>query len=464
MGRVVVLPYRPRLWARPFHASVTRWIALVLHRRIGKTTAVLNHHQRAAIDDQWETNRLRAVLPSLTDAEIKPLLRHRFYGHIMPSYKQAKTAAWDMLKYYARDIEGATPNESELLIRYGNGARVQLFGADNPDALRGIGFSGVSHDEFSQQPREIFSEVVSKALADHLGYAIFSGTIKGKDHLYHTYQAAKEDPAWFAIWQDIDRSLATEDEATVKVLRQAMENDLALVKQHLMTQDEFDQEWYLSADAAIKGAWFAQEMATAKLEGRITRVPYDAALPVDTDWDLGVDDSTAIWFSQSTRGGEIRLIDYYEASGEGFPHYMGVLSQKPYVYGKHYPPHDIAVRELGTGKSRKETAANLGLRFEEPAGQLAFADGIDAARLTLARCWFDDVKTANGIESLRQYRKAYNTRLNEFTGTPVHNVFSHGADSFRYLSVRYKLPELERARPQMVQQGAQGDGGWMGML
>lgn len=443
--RIITIPYKPRQWAKPFHASFARWSTLILHRRIGKTTAVLNHHQRAAIDDVWETQRLRSLLPSLTDAEIKPLLRQRFYGHIMPSYKQAKTAAWDMLKYYARDVVGAKPNESELLIRYGNGARVQLFGADNPDALRGIGFSGVSHDEFSQQPRNIFSEVVSKALADHLGYAIFSGTIKGKDHLYQSYEAGKADPAWFALWQNIDTSLATEDEATVKVLREAMENDRALVLQGLMTQDEFDQEWYLSAEAAIQGAWYAKEMATAKKDHRICRVPIEQALPVDTDWDLGIDDNMSIWFSQSLRSGEVRLVDFYENNGEGFQHYVNILRDRGYTYGKHYPPHDIAVRELGTGKSRKEAAAALGLKFQPPLPPLDLMDGINATRLFLAKCWFDETRTAKGIECLRQYRKTFNAKMDQFTGTPVHNWASHGADAFRGLAVRYKLPAVPEA-------------------
>jgi phage terminase large subunit len=409
----------------------------------------MNHHLRAATDDAWETARLRYLMPSFTEAEIKPLLRRRHYCHIMPSYKQAKTAAWDMLKYYAKDFEGAKPNESELLVKFPNGARVQLFGADNPDALRGIGPSGASFDEYSQQPRNIFSEVLSKALADHLGYAIFSGTIKGKDHLFQTYQAAKDDPEWFTIWQDIDRSLATEDEGTVKVLQKAMEDDLKLVAQGLMTQDEFDQEWHLSSDAAIQGAFFGKEMALAKKQGRITRVPYDPALLVDTDWDLGIDDNMSIWMSQSTRAGEVRLIDYYENSGEGFPHYIRVLAERGYTYGKHYPPHDIAVREMGNGKSRRETAALLGLKFELPLpASVSLADDIDLVRLFLAKCWFDEQRCAVGIESLRQYRKKFNKTLNEFTGEAVHNFASHGADAFRGLAVRHKLPQIQAARDE----------------
>jgi hypothetical protein len=170
----------------------------------------------------------------------------------------------------------------------------------------------------------------------------------------------------------------------------------------------------------------------------------------------------AIWFSQSLRSGEVRLVDYYEASGEGFPHYVSILKDKGYVYGKHYPPHDIAVRELGTGKSRKEVAKSLGLTFEEPMPALDLADGINAARLLLAQCWFDEAKCAKGIECLRQYRKAFNSRLNEFTGTPVHNVFSHGADAFRGLAVRHKLPKDARAPTPPRPQTVYGHVGWMG--
>jgi hypothetical protein len=458
--RVITIPYKPRLWAKRFHASHRRWAALVLHRRVGKTTCIVNHHQRAALDNAWETARLRSLMPALTDAEIAPLLRGRSYGHIMPTRVQAKAVAWEMAKHYARAVEGAVPNESELVIKYPNGSRLQLFGADNPDSFRGMAFSGLSFDEYSQQPRNIFSEVLSKSLADHLGYAIFAGTIKGKDHLYDSYQAAKDDPAWFAVWQDIDVSLATEEGVTIQLLEQAMADDRALVAKGLMTQDEYDQEWYLSVDAAVKGAWFAKELMAARKDGRITRVPYDASLPVDTDWDLGMDDSMAIWFSQSLRSGEVRLIDYIEGSGEGFAHYIRVLRERPYVYGKHYPPHDIAVRELGTGKSRKDVAASLGLRFEEPLPPLAVQDGIEQARLVFARCWFDETKCALGLEALRQYRKTFNMRLQEFTGTPLHNFASHGADAFRGLAVRWQAPRRAREAPSVAAVG--GRDSWMG--
>lgn len=444
-GRIVSIPYKPRIWARTLHASLKRFGALVLHRRAGKTTAVINHHQRYAMDDGLERRRLLALKPDLTDAQLTELISPpggRHYGHVMPARNQAKLVVWDKLKYYAAPIPGIKINESELLIRYPTGHKVQLFGADDPDRLRGPAFSGLSFDEYSQQPQNIFSEVLSKALADHLGYALFLGTIKGRDHLYHTYKAAEASMDWFSLWQDIDRSVATEDGITIQLLQQAMEDDRKLVAQNLMTEDEFQQEWYLSDDAAIKGAYYLKELGAAKKAGRITRVPIEPTVPVDTDWDLGIDDAMAIVFSQSLRSGEVRIVDYYENSGEGFPHYIRVLSERGYTYGKHYPPHDVSVRELGTGKSRKETAAALGLRFEQPLPPLDLADGIDATRLFLAKCWFDETKAAPLLESLRAYRKSFNTRLNEFTATPVHDKHSHGADAFRGLAVRHKIPKL----------------------
>lgn len=443
----VTVPYKPRNWAARMHGSWCRFFAVVLHRRAGKTTAVINHHQRAALDDDWERTRLKTLRPTLTDAELKELVSPpggRHYGHVMPTRVQAKEVVWDKLKHYAGGIPGVKFNESELLVRYPGGHKLQLFGSDNPDALRGPAFSGLSFDEYSQQPRNIFSEVLSKALADHLGYAMFLGTIKGKDHLWQTHEAAAGNPVdWFSLWQDIDKSIATEEGITIQLLEQAMADDRKMIADGLMTQDEYDQEWYLSTEAAIKGAYYGKEMAAALKEGRITRVPYDPMLPVDTDWDLGIDDDMFIWFSQSVRSGEIRLIDCYVNSGEGFPHYIGVLNQRGYVYGKHYPPHDIAVRELGTGKSRKEVAASLGLRFEAPEADLDLIDGISAARLTLGRCWFDREKCKLGIEALRQYRKTWNQKMESFTDKPVHNWASHGADAFRGLAVRLRAP-----RPQ----------------
>lgn len=451
---VVRIPYAPRKWAKRMHASFKRWSALVLHRRAGKTTAILNHHQRAAMDDQWEMARLRFLLPHAQESFLRPLLKRRVYWHVMPTLKQAKEVAWDMLKEFCGVVEDAKVNNSELTVTYGNGSKVKLVGADDPDSLRGPALSGVSLDEYSQISGRVFGEVISKALGDHLGYAIFGGTIKGKDQLYDLYQLAKNNPEWYAVWQDIDESMRTEAGPTITALQRALEDDRKLVRDGAMTQAEFDQEWYLSPEAAIKGAIYGAEIALARLQGRITRVPYDPALPVDTDWDLGVGDATAIWFSQSLRSGEVHLIDYYEAQGEGFQHYAQILrkreAEKGFVYGTHWAPHDIAVRELGTGKTRLETARTHGIAFKvtprltrEGSGEVE--EGINAARLLLARCWFDEAATEAGREALTHYRRDFNTRLDEFKPTPVHDWASHGADGFRGLAVRHQIPIEKKA-------------------
>jgi phage terminase large subunit len=443
----ITIPYLPRAWARPFHASWARFAALVLHRRAGKTTAVINHHQRAALYDWWERARLLRLRPDLTPRELDELVNPpggRHYGHIMPLHVQAKAAAWDKTKYYASCVPGVKFNEAELLVRYPNGNKVQLFGADNPDMFRSMAFSGLSFDEYSQQPRNIYSEVLSKALGDHLGYAYFVGTIKGRDHLWQTWDAARASLDWFSLWQDCDKSLATEDGPTIKLLETAMADDRKLIEQGLMSQEEYDQEWFLSTEAAIKGQWYQKELRACRESGRIGRVPYDAALPVDTTWDLGLrkGNATSIWFSQSLRSGEIRLIDYYEAEDEGLPHYLKVLAEKGYTYGQHWAPHDIAVREFSNGRSRIETARAMGINFMT-CPNISLDDGIHAVKMLFSRCWFDEFRCDKGINALRNYRKSYNAALQEFKGTPVHDWASNGSDAFRYLAVRHKTPVVE---------------------
>jgi phage terminase large subunit len=471
---LIRIPYAPRKWAKRMHASFKRWSCIVLHRRAGKTTSELNHHQRYAMDDDLERARLEYLLPDAPKGQIDGLMaKRRIYWHVMPTLTQAKLVAWDMLKDIARPIPGVRFNNSELMVEYPNGHKVQLRGADDPDSLRGPGLRGLSLDEYSQIPGKAFDEVLSKALSDGLGYCIFSGTIQGKDQLYQVYQAAKNSDEWFSMWQDIDESLASESGPTITALLRAMEDDRKLVRDGIMTQAAFDQEWYLSPEAAIKGAIYGAEMAAARQAGRITRVPHDPALPVDTDWDLGVGDSTAIWFTQSLKTGEVRVIDYYENSGEGIEHYARMLRgdlpdmdkpalkaanarRKGYTYGKHWGPHDIAVKEFGTGKTRIETAANFGIKFEvtprltgNAGGEVE--EGINAVRLLLPRCWFDEASTEDGRECLVHYRRDYNKRLDEFKPAPVHDWASHGADAFRGLAVRHQIPR-EKARQRQVEQ------------
>jgi len=242
-----------------------------------------------------------------------------------------------------------------------------------------------------------------------------------------------------------------------------LDADYLAQQRSLMTEDEFNQEFECSFEAAVKGAIYAKELDQARTGGRIRPLQVDPALPVLTAWDLGVGDATAIWFVQAARGGDVRVIDYYEASGEGLPHFAKVLQDKGYLYGTHWAPHDIRVREVGSGLSRIETARKLGLRFEV-APQVTMDDGIHAARMLLPRCYFDSERTAAGVEALSHYRRAYNARLNEFTPSPVHDWASHGADAFRYLALSlrpYVEPvSLSTTRPPSKYRG---DGAFMGL-
>jgi phage terminase large subunit len=186
-----------------------------------------------------------------------------------------------------------------------------------------------------------------------------------------------------------------------------------------------------------EGAYYAVEMRNAASENRITNAPYDRDIGVVTAWDLGVGDSTAIWFAQFV-GAEVRLIDYYECSGVGLDHYARVLSERGYVYDQHVLPHDVRVRELGSGKSRLETLENLGVRPVQIAPQLNVDDGIQAVRSMLGRCWFDAEKCERGIDALRQYRRDYDEKGMTWRGRPLHDWTSHCADAMRYLAVGYR--------------------------
>jgi hypothetical protein len=162
-------------------------------------------------------------------------------------------------------------------------------------------------------------------------------------------------------------------------------------------------------------------------------VPYDPTVPVETFWDLGVGDATSIWFVQQVAQ-EVRVIDFYEASGAGLDHYAKILSDRAYSYGRHVAPHDIAVRELGSGKSRLEIAQSLGIRFEV-APKLTIEDGINAAKMLIPRCWFDVTKCKPGIEALTHYRRDFDDKRKTFRPTPIHDWSSHASDAWRYLAV-----------------------------
>ncbi|WP_119461831.1 terminase large subunit domain-containing protein [Rhodospirillaceae bacterium SYSU D60014] len=409
MGRrteiVIALPYRPRPLQAELHRTLGRFNVLVAHRRFGKTVFCINE----------------LIAKAVANALVEPR-----YAYVAPFYRQAKSVAWDYLKHYTAPIPGVRHNESELRCDLPGGARIRLFGADDPDRLRGLYFDGVVLDEYAQMNPRVWSEVLRPALTDRKGWAIFIGTPMGRNGFWEIYDRATREPDWFAA-----RFRASETGVIDA-------GELAAARA-VMSEDEYAQEFECSFDVAVTGSYYGKLIAAAEGEGRIGKVPWEPALPVHTAWDLGVGDSTAIWFCQQA-GREVRLIDYYEASGVGLDHYAKVLSAKPYAYGEHLLPHDVRVTELGTGKSRLETLAGLGLRARVVAN-LPVDDGIQAVRNLLPRCWVDAERCARGLEALRQYRREYDDKLKAFKARPLHDWTSHAADALRYLAVGLRPAE-----------------------
>jgi hypothetical protein len=208
-----------------------------------------------------------------------------------------------------------------------------------------------------------------------------------------------------------------------------------------MSEELIQQEFYCSFDAGMVGAYYTLQLAKARLEGRICNVPVLDTSPVDTYWDLGMDDSTSIWFAQNV-GREIHLIDYVEGSGEGLPHYAKVLQNKGYLYGKHFGPHDIKVREVGTGKSRRETARGLGIDFTPTRKVNLKEESIEAVRNIFSQCVFDEKRCKHGIDSLENFRKQYDEKRKVFMSTPVHDWSSHGAAAFETLALNHSFGSL----------------------
>lgn len=410
--RQVKIPYSPREAFKPYHASDKRYSLTVAHRRAGKTVARINRLIKEAATCTRENPR---------------------FGYLAPYYIQAKDIAWNYLKHYSHPIIALgdkRPNESELSVTFPhNGAQIRLYGAENADRLRGLYFDGLVGDEAQDIAPSVLTQIILPALADRQGWLDMSGTPKGWGNLLgETFQKYATDPEWYVqILRASETGIIPADE-------------LARLKR-IMPDNEYMQEFECSFDAAITGAYYAKELNQAEADGRIGRVPYDKALKVHTAWDLGVSDSTAIWFYQQVAR-EIRVIDYYEAAGHGLDHYAGVLDKRGYLYGTHNGPHDIAVRELGSGKSRIETAAGLGIKFKTiPASSVQ--DGINAARMLISRMYFDRDRCATGIDALRQYREKRDDKRGVNLG-PLHDWTSHAADAFRTLANGYSETQPDR--------------------
>ncbi len=328
--------------------------------------------------------------------------------------------AWDYLKYYSQPIPGIKVNESELRVDYPNGARIQLAGADNWLALKGQYFDYAICDEYAQWQPGAWSEAIRPALADREGGACFIGTPRGHNEFYELYERARDLPDWGRV---------THSSRDSGVLKQT---ELDALRRE-MSEEEYEQELECSWEAAIRGAYYGKVMGEEK---RVIRVPYDETLEVHTSWDLGMRDYTVIVFWQVV-GSEVRAINCKVYEGTGLPTMVKDLQRMDYQWGRHFAPHDIKVRELGTGKSRYEVAQDLGLTFDV-VKNLPLMDGIEATRSMLKRSVFDEEACAQLVEALKQYRTEWDDKLRCFKNNPLHDWTSHFADAVRMFALSYE--------------------------
>jgi len=366
------------------------------------------------------------------------------YYYIFPEYNQGRKALWDNIdKDGMRTIDHVpkelvkSKNATEMKIELINGSIIQVVGAADIDRIVGTNPVGVCFSEYSLIDPMVWGYIYP-ILAENGGFAWFNMTPRGKNHGLRLLESAIANDDWYVSHLDAKECGVFSVEELEKIKQEYFElyGDYQLYEQEFMT----------SFEAPIQGAYFAVHMERAKEDGRIGNVPYDALLPVNTYWDLGVDDSTTIWFTQ-LYGKEIRFIDYYENNGEGLPHYINHLNSRGYNYGAHFAPHDIEVRELTTGISRRETAQKLGITFQTVPRPSKKQEGIDAIRLILSRSWFDQTKCEKGIDSLMQYHKEFDEKRKVYKNQPYHDWSSHAVDGMQTFALSNSKPLNEAPKP-----------------
>jgi len=404
VGRVLEI-FTPSVAQRQLYDRLQRFNVLVCHRGFGKSYLAVNLLIRQAVKKPGTA-----------------------YAFLTDTYQHAKDIAWEKIlkRCLAEAAELGVVKfwEADLRVTFANGSEIKLYGVDTrPEALRGLHLDGVVFDEYALIPPHVWEQIVFPTLQRKRGGAIFIGTPQGRNHFYRLYQDARTRADWFAATVRVDESGALGPE------------EIALAKTTL-TPEAYAQEYECSFETAIHGAYYALELRAAREQGRVRQVAWEASgEPVQTWWDVGHTDATAIIFSQSV-GREIHLVDYVEARGRDLAFYAKALQDRPYLYGDHLLPHDAAASRLeAAGRSLVRQLQDLGLkgvRVGKPSDPLV---GINAARLLFGRCWFDQDKCSRLLDALAFYHAKPDVKNETEKAEPQHDWSSHAADAFRYLAL-----------------------------
>lgn len=376
---------------------------------------------------------------------IKKALETRgLYYYFFPEYSQGRKAVWDAIRRDGVSFldmipeELAKRNNNEMKLKLINGSIIQIVGTDKFNSIRGTNPIGCVFSEFAFQNPEAWA-VVRPILRENEGWAVFNSTPYGENHFYKMWRHHQNDDRWFT--QLITAETALMDNGEPYITREGIEEEI----EDGMSPDMVQQEFYCDFKADVGGFFYRKQLNQAEEDGRICGVPYDEAVPVDTWWDIGFSDDTAIWFTQ-TVGREIHVIDYYVNNQEPATHYIDIVNDKKYRYNKHHLPHDAAAHEFSTGRTKEEVFTNAWGKKVDIVPKISKDDGIDAVRSIFSRCWFDEEKCELGLDALSNYRRERDPKMNRFKREPVHDWSSNGADAFRQLAVGYEIPRQQRMK------------------
>lgn len=422
--------FKPRDYQRPifkaFFEDRFRRLVIVMCRRAGKDLCTWNIAIREAVS------------------------RPGVYYLVYPTYAQGKKILWSSVTIQGQRFLDYVPkqlveslNSQEMKIHLTNGSIIQIIGSDNPDRIVGTNPRGVVFSEYALQNPRIYA-LMAPILAANKGWAIFQSTPRGKNHFWDLYQLALNSPEWWTCKLGLDQ---TKHIDPIEIERE--------IEEGLMSPDLVQQEYYVSFNAGVEGSYYCKYIDRMRLNNQIGVVPWESSFKVHTAWDIGVRDSTSIIFFQCI-GQTVRIIDYYEKNKEGLEHYVNHVLSKEYTYGKHIGPHDIEVKEFGSGMTRIDKARQLGINFTV-ASKLPIMDGIESVRSSLSKIWMDEKKCFKLIRALENYRQEYDAKRQVYKENPLHDKYSHAADAMRYLCV--SLPktrdglsadDLDRMRAEAV--------------